>query len=799
MEPGLVVVPVRLGMQHAVRFDEDDPLLRGVLDPQDEVGIEAALVEESDALSPAQIPQQKDLLAGKRTIPLRQAVPPQILHEPAFRFVEARRVAPYLVAALKQQRLIQMTVEVDRRQLVRIRAIDVVGLGDELPDRVDQLGLAARDPDRIVPEIRVVLIELRIDHVLRLPTLPVEAVEPVHVAPQDGEHRLVERLGPGEGPRNHGRIVRDQAVETVGIGSLDDRPSGLGPNDQVGVLPALLVFKKLQVDPLPIDQIEAGGRYRHVTAAAYRRRLQAAGAAFQRLHLERQVDARPDLWIRLQQEVRLLGEVPVRRHARHHQSLAQEGFVGPDAERQLDFAVDFEAFLFQVGAELGHVVGAHGEHVERLQHAETGGMIAFQRRASLQAVSPAPQANAAPEELDDLRSLPAADVEQSHARHPPRVPALHELLRADEHVDGRGRAADGVEQRSAHGVFFQHDPGVIGLGEFSESGGVADVDESEVVGGAAGLQPDLAGAAPDRAQMQAAPGRRVQHRGQQVAVQRRGGTALAQRLETAAERVLSVRRDQPRPAFEQRRDRLHRPVLPVLQHAVQKADDGQHVAPLPAGLRIHRVHGAADEDPQRALQVVRAQGVGPFPEHPLLFVERQQVAQQQRVGPLLGGLLPQIQHPKILAVAVAVEVAVGVVEDDRLAVLRGELVVPRRGQRLPEGGAVFEGEPGFAQRVAEAPPGGAAGAFVSLVHEDQVVALERLHRHAHAAAALLLHQLGDLDHRDLILGRGHEAARVHVEAPAADVGGGQLRHVLLAQPLVRRDQQHVVERLPVVV
>ena len=220
---------------------------------------------------------------------------------------------------------------------------------------------------------------------------------------------------------------------------------------------------------------------------------------------------------------------------------------------------------------------------------------------------------------------------------------------------------------------------------------------------------------------------------------------------------------------------------------LQEAYHGQHVAALAPVLGVDRVDGAADEDPQRPLQVVGPQEISLFLEEALLLVKGQQVAQQQRLGLLLTGLLFEVEDAKVLAVAVAVEIAVGVVEGNGLAVLSRQLIVARRGQGLAEGGAVLEGEAGLAQGVAVFAPDRAARAFVPFVHEDQVVALEGLHRHAQAAAALFLHQLGDLDDPHRVSGGQAQSALVQIEAPGGDAGSRQLGQVLLAQPLVGRD------------
>ena len=201
-------------------------------------------------------------------------------------------------------------------------------------------------------------------------------------------------------------------------------------------------------------------------------------------------------------------------------------------------------------------------------------------------------------------------------------------------------------------------------------------------------------------------------------------------------------------------------------------------------------------------------------EHALLLVEGEQIAEQQAIGSFLGAFLRrrighadkahhrpflvlQVQDVEVLAEAVAVEVAVGVVEGDGLGVLAGELLVARRGERLAERGAVLEGEAGIRQGVPVAAPALAAGTLVALVHEDQIVALERLHRHAEAAALLHFRELGDLDHADGVWFPvlPVQPTLAQAEATAGNGRRGHLRQMLFAQALVGRHQQDAVQRL----
>ena len=84
---------------------------------------------------------------------------------------------------------------------------------------------------------------------------------------------------------------------------------------------------------------------------------------------------------------------------------------------------------------------------------------------------------------------------------------------------------------------------------------------------------------------------------------------------------------------------------------------------------------------------------------------------------------------------------------------------------------------------------------MAFVHEDQIVALERFHRHAQAAALLHFRELGDLDHaHGAFVPLFPHAAFAQVEAAAGNGGIGHVRQMLLAQALVGSDQQDAVQR-----
>ena len=100
---------------------------------------------------------------------------------------------------------------------------------------------------------------------------------------------------------------------------------------------------------------------------------------------------------------------------------------------------------------------------------------------------------------------------------------------------------------------------------------------------------------------------------------------------------------------------------------MQKTGYGEDVAFVGGVLRA--VDDAADEYPQRAFQVVGPQPVAGIGKDPLLFVEGQQVSQQKQIR--FGGraFLLQVEDAKVLAVAVVIKMAVGIVKGDGLAIL----------------------------------------------------------------------------------------------------------------------------------
>ena len=107
----------------------------------------------------------------------------------------------------------------------------------------------------------------------------------------------------------------------------------------------------------------------------------------------------------------------------------------------------------------------------------------FQRRgegcthAALEAHAVTLQPHTAAEELDDLRALAAPNVHQSHGAHTPAAPALGELLRTNEHVDGGVRLVQLVEQRS--GKFPLGNMQAAGFAQLRQLGVSTDVDDAK--------------------------------------------------------------------------------------------------------------------------------------------------------------------------------------------------------------------------------------------------------------------------------------------------------------------------------
>ena len=128
------------------------------------------------------------------------------------------------------------------------------------------------------------------------------------------------------------------------------------------------------------------------------------------------------------------------------------------------------------------------------------------------------------------------------------------------------------------------------------------------------------------------------------------------------------------------------------------------------------------------------------------MVEGQQRGVQIEQPHVVVLVVLEVQDPIVLAVTVAVEVAVRVVEEDAARVLLDEFFLAGGAHGLPEGRRVLEGESVLTQPVAAVHPLLTAGAPVSLVDEHEVVAFEGVD--GDRLLALLLTQLVDVDDLD---------------------------------------------------
>ncbi len=177
-------------------------------------------------------------------------------------------------------------------------------------------------------------------------------------------------------------------------------------------------------------------------------------------------------------------------------------------------------------------------------------------------------------------------------------------------------------------------------------------------------------------------------------------------------------------------------------------------------------------------------------EQAQLLHEGHQAGREIQIQMPLLGFLVQVQDVVVLAVSIAVEVAVRIVEQHRAGVLLGEQFVAFDG--LLERSGILEREATFGERIAEPHPRAglaAARAAVSFVDQDQVVVLEGVD--GDGLVAHVLTQLMDVDDLDGL--PREEAASVLVEDLGLDARSLQLFEVLPAEVLVRGDEDDAVQ------
>ena len=184
----------------------------------------------------------------------------------------------------------------------------------------------------------------------------------------------------------------------------------------------------------------------------------------------------------------------------------------------------------------------------------------------------------------------------------------------------------------------------------------------------------------------------------------------------------------------------------VAGQEAQDLDDVRGVA-----LRKRGGDPAADEDPQRTLQVEGTKRPLVLAVEPLLLEEGEQAGGEVAGHPFRAAVVFEVQDPVVLAEAVAVEPAVGVVEEGAAGVEVAEARVALG--RLPEGRRVLEGEALLAERVAKAHPRAVlarGGSAMALVDEHEVVPLESLH--GDGSIPHLVPELRDLQDLDRLPG-----------------------------------------------
>ena len=230
-----------------------------------------------------------------------------------------------------------------------------------------------------------------------------------------------------------------------------------------------------------------------------------------------------------------------------------------------------------------------------------------------------------------------------------------------------------------------------------------------------------------------------------------------------------------------------------------------HIGPF--GLRAGAVvrfaalppaHAAAEHDPERARNLVRAELASMATVESKLLIKYQQSAHEQLLRTLLrpGG---EIQHLEILPVAIAVKIAVAVIEQNRLAVVAHQqlaLHTACRSYSLGEGRAVFHEKSGCAQCLLTVLPGlrVAAYAFMAFIHEHEIAPTQFRQCDAHPVAARLVGQFVDFHHHYLRAKQTVPASRTaFLDEPAAlHAALAQLAQVLLGQTLVGCDEKNVI-------
>ena len=447
--------------------------------------------------------------------------------------------------------------------------------------------------------------------------------------------------------------------------------------------------------------------------------------------------------------------------------------------------------------QVADVLGVDPEDVERFQKREVRGLVAGIVGAAFERVVPALEPDPAPEELDDLGALALPDVDEPHAGDPVAVPAFDELLRTDEHVHSGVRGVDGAEEGGMIDL-LDIDLRLVLFDDLYELRCVPDVDiPKEVV--VAAFEADLPvgvlqehegetggfGATEDAAEHVAVDILRAQSTLPEVTQALLG----VGRAEEVVFGLFVEKAGFPLEEFIRGPDHP----IPLSEDFLQEPDDREHV-----GLGAGDVDLAPHEYPERVGDVVLGGGdVFEVLEDQFLLVVGEEVCEEHPVRFVRGFV--DVEDAVLLAVAVVVEVRVGVVDEDGLGKFGEVVVIASRSRRLPEGGAVLEGEALTGNFTPEHLPLLAAAALVGFVHEDEVLPAETLDVHPLEAAVLLvLGEPRDLDDVHGLLGLPLEVA---AETGGVELGAGNaallhLPEVLGGEVTIRGDEENAVDIQP---
>ena len=231
-----------------------------------------------------------------------------------------------------------------------------------------------------------------------------------------------------------------------------------------------------------------------------------------------------------------------------------------------------------------------------------------------------------------------------------------------------------MKQRAGEVASGDAEPGC--LAEAKQFVVVADVDDAErlVI---ADLQRKFAGRTFEVLYVEAAAGRGIEQRGKYFVVDLRRAEMLARQvLESPGEEVFAIRGNQS--LAQHALDRLDG-LGPVSQEALEEQQDLDDIGHRSASFGSHSVDAAADEHPQRLLDLKRLEVCRLLGEEALLLEERQETGDEIGLLVFSVKLLFEIENLVVLAEPVTVEVPIRVVDQHALGVLVAQALVATLG------------------------------------------------------------------------------------------------------------------------